>query len=58
MIKRRAKGCEGFVQQELKINLNIKNDYKSMEIKNPCFLLCARHGINLAGESPVTGIYR
>ena len=22
------------------------------------FLLCARHGTNLAGESPVTGIYR
>ena len=22
------------------------------------FLLCAEHGTNLAGESPVTGIYR
>ena len=43
------------VVQSLLLNVN-KN--KRGKIKIPLFTMCAGHGINLTGESPVTGIYR
>ena len=31
---------------------------ESLLIKQALFILCAEHGANLTGASPVTGIYR
>ena len=34
-------------------------DKRGRVSRNPtAFILCAEHGVNLAGASPVTGIYR
>ena len=43
-----------------KMALTIKNDSSIMEKTSidVFFILCAEHGANLTGASPVTGIYR